>query len=546
MEKIKKLFGNVSEFFKSVSVRFPVTMVLIVLFSVTASIFIDQDGSLGEFMENKTIPFLMFWGFGTFFAESTFVHKKALKWCGVVLTGLCAAALVYFSVNASDPVKEITEHWIQAYSIIMITLGVYFNYRHSGLRFNEYCLHVVYSLSRLAIICAVTGIGIAMVMGVFVTLLLNGSHYMLILRAEFLILGCLFGCGLLEAQIRTDREPARFFIAIVKYLLMIMVLAAFVIVYGYILKIIITRVMPSNEVFRILAGLFLIGLPIWTLIGTFEEDHFLVRIGVKLPFIFIPFLFLQGYSIQQRIAAYGMTPARYLCLVLMFFEIVYIIVYALRKRETGGMLLLIAGLAAVCLVFPYVNMFEVSNRSQKSIFDRLIKADFASLSLEEQSDLAGAYYYLDGNEAGKAILTGVDAQKIDAIKESGMIGYRDYDVNMYIIYDFPVQNADISGFDKMTLIQTSFKEEPEQCDPEKISFYDAEENLILTADMTDFVKSCFASYAADPFGKPDFDGIVKVDENRKMQVLSCYMSADREQTVSNLDIRAVLFEKSNE
>ena len=205
---------------------------------------------------------------------------------------------------------------------------------------------------------------IVLVMAIFVTLILNGDHYMMIFRAEFLVLGIIFGSGCLDAQIKEDRELPRFFIVIVKYLLMILLLAAFAIIYGYILKIVITRVVPSNEIFRILAGLFIIGLPIWTLAGTFSEDHFLVRIGVKLPFIFIPFLFLQGYAIRERIMAYGMTPFRYLCLALMLFEVIYIIVYALRRRETGIMLPVFAVLTVISLIVPGINMFSIANRSQ--------------------------------------------------------------------------------------------------------------------------------------------------------------------------------------
>ena len=45
-------------------------MALVLLVAVTASVFIDQSGSLGKFMENKGLPFLLVWGIGTYFIES--------------------------------------------------------------------------------------------------------------------------------------------------------------------------------------------------------------------------------------------------------------------------------------------------------------------------------------------------------------------------------------------------------------------------------------------------------------------------------------------
>ena len=549
-KKLNEMIKNITGYYKQAADAYPITLVLIFLFSVTAAVFIDQSGTVGKFMEDKGIPFLMLWGFGTFFAETYWSGKKALKWCAAAGFGVIAAGLVHFSTEGSELLRENVSHWIAAYSIILIVLGVYKNYKRSGLPFNRFCIRVVHELSRLAILCSVISIGIVLVVAVFVTLILNGEHYMLILRTEFLALGCLFGSGLLDAQIRLDRELPRFFVAIVKYLLMSLLTAAFLIIYAYILKIIITRVVPSNEIFRILAALFIIGLPIWTMAGTFEEDHLLVRIGVRLPYVFISFLFLQGYAIRERIMAYGMTPLRYLCLVLMVFEIIYIAVYALRKRETGVMLPVIAALAFIALVLPYGNMFSTANRSQKAIFDRFISSDFYSLSSDDQSSLAGAYYYLAGNEEGKALLTDTDPEKIETIKASGKIGDQDYDSNMFIYFEFPVKDADISEFDRMTMLSTfniyQGQNPPEHFDPEHIVFYDGQGNEALTADVSDFLNACISAYALDPLGKPDFPGEIRLDDGSLILVNLCSMTVEPGQNIRFLDLNGVLLTRQDQ
>lgn len=548
MNKVKTMLKGISENFKRVMSRYPVTMFLIVLVSLTAAVFIDQSGAIGVFVENKGLPFLLLWGIGTFFTETYCQEKKTAKWCGVAAAGLIAATLIRLENSSSEITREITAHWTTAYVIVLITLGVYRNYRSSGLPFNQYCIRVVHELSRLAIICSVTGTGIVLVMATFVELILNGEHFMLIFRAEFLVLGIITGSGLLDAQIRQDRELPRFFIVIVKYLLMALLLAAFAIIYGYILKIVITRVVPSNEIFRILAGLFILGLPIWTLIGTFPEDHFTVRIGVKLPYIFIPFLFLQGYAIRERILAYGLTPFRYLCLALMLFEVIYIIVYALRRRETGIMLPVFAVLAVICLVVPGINMFSIANRSQKAILDRYITADFSNLSSEDQSCLAGAYYYLADNEEGKALLAEIDPAKIEAIKASGMIGVREYDRNIYFNYEFPLINEDIRSYSRITMVSNenaASGRDKENYDPEKIEFFDPEGNPVVTADIRTFINQCIAAEAENQTGTPDFPGTIEMEDGKLLRItdVHCGMSIEPEQKFNYLYLNALLLER---
>ena len=547
MNKIKTLLKSFSEHFTRVMTRYPATMLLILLDSIATAAFIDQSAPFCRFIENKGIPFIMLWGIGVFFSETYWEKNKTAKAAGILAAGGIAAGLIYFADSSSWTVSESVNRWTNAYVLILIALGVYKNYLKSGLRFEQYCIRVVHELARLAIVCGIAAAGIALVMVVFVTLILNGEHFMLVIRAEFLVLGCLAGSGLLDAQIRTDRELPRFFIVIVKYLLMILLLAAFAIIYGYILKIIISQVVPSNEIFRILAGLFILGLPIWTMIGSFEPDHLLVRLGVKLPYIFIPFLFLQGYAIRERILAFGITPLRYLCLALMLFEILYIIVYALRKRETGVMLPVIAVMALICLVMPYVNMYSVSNRSQKAIFDRLTAAEYSGLSADERSDLAGAYYYLTGDPEGEAMLADADPEKIGAIKAGGKTGNRDIDRNMYLKYDFPVNNEDISDFVRMTLVLNKNTAESrtnnDNYDPAAIGIYSLEGEQLLTADLSAFIDQCISAGQIKKTGDPGFPGIVEPDEGKRLLINHVNMTVKADKTISYLLVEAILLER---
>ena len=546
MTKIKHMLKGIFERFKPVFSRYPAAMILIALTSLTAALFIDQSGTFGKFMEDNGLFFFFLWGVGAYFIETVRPRGNSLKAAGIIGAGLVSAVLVYFGNHGTEVQQAAAGHAAAAYIFILVPLGIFRNYKDSGLPFNEYCIRTVHELSRLAVTCFIAGLGLAMVTAVFVVLILSGEHFMLIFRVEFLVLGCLTGSGVLYALTESGRELPRFFLTIVKSVLLNLLLIAFAIVYVYILKIVITRVVPSNEIFRILAGLFIIGLPIWTMAGTFEENSLQVRIGTKLPYIFIPFLFLQGYAIRERIAAYGLTPMRYLCLALMLFEVIYIAVYALRKKETGIMLPVFAILAWAALLMPYINMFSTSNRSQKAIFDRFFSTDFSDLAPEEQSSLAGAYYYLAGDPQGKLMLTDADPARIEAIEASGKIGSPDFDQNMFILFEFPFSDIDISEFKRMTAVSTYSVQEDESkesYDPENIVLYDTEGNSVLSADISDFVNASISSYAKDPAGRPDFPGVIELDENRQIRVKECTITIEPGQVITYLYLSGIMLEK---
>ena len=59
--------------------------------------------------------------------------------------------------------------------------------------------------------------------------------------------------------------------------------------------------MPSNSIFRILTGLFIAGLPIWTMNAFYTQHNPLLKISRLLPYLFAPLVLLQAYSIGIRI-----------------------------------------------------------------------------------------------------------------------------------------------------------------------------------------------------------------------------------------------------
>ena len=160
--------------------------------------------------------------------------------------------------------------------------------------------------------------------------------------------------------------------------------------------------MPSNQIFRILAALFVIGLPIWTMCSSLNEGKTFDKINEKMPLLFIPFIFLQIYSIGVRISENGITEARYLCVILIIFEILYTIIYIKNKSKIGVNLLIIIALVIISMIAPFINMFRISAFNQFIIFNKYNQRDY--ITQEEKSKMNGAYRYLKYSPVGKQYL----------------------------------------------------------------------------------------------------------------------------------------------
>jgi len=425
--------------------------------------------------------------------------------------------------------------YVITYCIVLIALGVFVNYKKSGQTFSEYITMGIQNLSQIAIISGALAVGIVAVIAIFIYLILDNSYSDLIVRAEILVLGCTVGIGTLHSMIHTHKEIAKFFTVVVRYILLSLTIIAFAIIYLYIAKIIITQEMPSNEVFRILAALFVVGLPIWTMADSFPKDNFLVRTGIKLPYIFIPFLFLQGYSIGIRIAEFGLTPNRYLCVMLMLFEILYIILYFLKKREVGAILPILAVLSVMATVIPGINMYDLSVRSQKNNFERYEAIGFKNLSEAEQKKMAGAYYYLKNDPFGKKYVENIDTEMMEAIQNSGFYGVNSEGQN-YNYRFYSINDLDISHYSKMTVVSANLS--GDSIDLTNVPMGNDAEPDLLEADVSQTVKQILMETTSEEDLKRNEPApIIEIGDGSILVLSDIAFSTTEEGTVGSLNLQ---------
>ncbi len=299
---------------------------------------------------------------------------------------------------------------------ILFFVGVYFCYeKMEEVSFSAYITHVFSGLFFAWITFGFLSSGTASLTGIF-TLLLWGDFEKIFFPLIVLILGGYFILRCASCFTERPKEVNGFIYVLIRYVLLIMSVIAYVIIYIYMIKILVLREFPSNSVYAILTSLFVISMPIAYMSagmvrrnaaetdGAASRDV-LANIARFLPVVFIPFIFLQVYTTWVRIAQYGLTVKRYFGVLFIVFEVVFIALYiiSLRKKSFRLSLLLpvFAGFVLFSSLLPFVNAQGLSKIVQVSCINSYLqKKDAENLGEHVKSRAAAAYEALRDEEKG--------------------------------------------------------------------------------------------------------------------------------------------------
>lgn len=456
MNKLKEKVSNLYEILKKSIKKFPLTIITIIVLTLICAIDVERN-ILNTIIFNNIIIFGVIFANGTFLTE-TISEEKKKKTVGYIISA--SIALIFTCISVWDKaIPKSIMNWLQNLlncgMISVFSLSIYFNYKKSEKTFEQYVTSVFVNILKTSIIYGILAVGSAIVTTVFIYLILNGTKYTLLAQIEILILGIYYIPTLLYSLYNIEEKTSKFSKIVIKYVLGTLVIIAFAIIYMYIIKIIILKDMPSNQIFRILAALFIVGCPIWTMIENFKENTQIDKINNLLPKLFIPFIILQIYSIGVRILNNGFTESRYLCVMLIIFEIIYTIIKLTKKERIGEIILIFVALTVISTVFPYINMNKVSIMSQYNNL-KMFK-EKVSYTEEEKQKISGAYYYLYGREEGRklidSLLTKNEESEIVNFKKSS--GAEKNIIRKYISAHSEAKSLDIAGYSNLYEVNLS-------------------------------------------------------------------------------------------
>lgn len=553
MKLKEKIVGVLQTFKKSIG-KFPLTIISAIVLTVIYTICLDNYSIETTTLTNISLIIVIF-ASSTFLIETVLENKIKKKIIYYIIAAIWATVLTY-AVNIEEGLLGMSntiflfkiERFIICYLIATIVLAIYYNYKNLNKTFEQYVTSTFVTIFKTSLIYGILAIGIAMITAVFVYLILDGESYILVARMEILLFGVYYIPTVLYSFYDQEEEIGKFAKIVIKYVLGTLVIVAFAIIYMYIIKIIFLRDMPSNLIFRILSALFIIGLPVWTMILSFKEDTTLDKINRKLPLLFIPFIILQIYSIGTRILSNGITELRYLCLMLIIFEIVYIIIYLTKKEKVCRILLVFLALTVISTIAPYINMFTISNLSQYN--NLKIYKQKTEYSEEEKTKIYGAYNYLrhssiEGKKYIENYLTKDDEELIKKLKNSGT-KKSDNGKNIYV--DKDINYIEVEGYKKVYKIDSySYNSSKENRTIDEtfsnIEINTQESNYSIEANILPLINE-YVNHENEMNNYSEENNELKLDENKKIILERLILEYDdTTKNVSYYNMSGYLLEK---
>lgn len=406
LKTTQKLFHKIKHTFKN----YKMTIIAIVLFTLWEAFY-----AVLPYKYYKLIPFelevisrmLAFLILPSLFVETCFAGKKAASVIGYLVSAVVSLlAAVCISLDSETRIGNFSGLLIRSYTayftagvlLLLLIATVYVSFKKTGIRFEEYMVKVFSNFMKLLVIFCVLSVSVMIIFSFIEELFFRDYSYYLTDAAYIFALGLYLAPGMILAINNMDEKPNKILQTIVKYLLPVFTICGMVIVYLYMLKILLQKEIPSNAIFSIVSVLFVIGMPVWMMVKYYSDDSRYSYFLFILPYLFAPLICLQIYSMGIRIYEYGMTPGRYMGLMLILFEIGSIVVWRFKKTQYEILLPFLSILIVLAVFVPGINMKKVSNLWQRSFLERYYQTvdNGGMLTKLEYGRLKGSYQYLIG------------------------------------------------------------------------------------------------------------------------------------------------------
>lgn len=459
----------------------------------------NMDKAVSDFLEHIFL-ILAVLGLGSLLVESLVQSMQEQKRARVRIAGCVASGVlaIIWDIIARliedkpyDLAQSVIERVFIAYMCTLGFLAVYYIITNTGLSLQAYGRTAVFNLIKMFFAFGAINLGCLLILFMFDALLFSLDIWDWIGNIELLITAVVYIPYALICVTDKTEDKSRFKRGFLRVALMPMILAATVIIYAYIVKILLGG-KTSNEIFGTCAWLFVFGAPIWEMAnyGVFKDaeesktNSVWNKIIVNMPYIYAPFILLEIYAIGSRIIQYGLTPDRYFAIVFIIFQLIYVgwkwIHRYIIKSDGNGKEKLIPvslGLILIALLCPFFNFSYSCYASQKSRLNRyyadinkLVEAvdenalenGYILLSDEDRRKVhtfVGAYDYLISDVRGEKYINkqygkNVLKEKVATLKVAYNYNIYDYRSDKddkphvvwdYFGYDSRMYEVDISG-----------------------------------------------------------------------------------------------------
>ncbi len=467
LKALSRLGAHIYEVFKD----YPATMIAIIAAAFLGAVLAGDNMIADDYEEEvvRIIGFFLIFSFQAIMYEEVFKNRLKIRIAGYALSSVISFVSVYilsyedeilFGTSA-DTVKEISARILFVYGVVMTGCAVYHMFKRLEEDFEVYCTKAFLELLKASVVYGLFAIGLGIIVFIFNELIYDTDDF--VWQLELFLAGGIYTPMCIKAISSKNERAGKFARLCITYVLFPMLLIALAIIYIYIVKIFVTDTVPSNRVFDILAFLFSIGMPVWTMLHalldktgqneTEKQSKGFLKVALFIPYAFIPFIILQCWSIGIRIKDYGFTTSRYSAVVLIIAEIIYFILYAIhhrgKKQAISWMLFALMAISFLAVIMPGISYDDVVIRSQTKRIEKMI--DNKNLTDKEKSAIKSAYRAIDrvGYKGENALNKRFSKAQIDEIKE-----YSDYNDwhsdRIYPYYSNSHVSIDISEYSRLT------------------------------------------------------------------------------------------------
>ena len=407
MGKIKNFFYTQRTKIGEVGRKYLVTLCLIFILCIYWD-FLEIAKITVARNEEYILIFLVMAIVGTFFTESVLRGRKSKEAAitGYVVSGLGAFLWVILYVISQTEISDISRYYIYAcagmYILTLPGLSLLALVKDSNLTFEQYVLRVVISLMRLLLIFAVLNIGILLILWLFDTLITKIFIFTWLGYVEIFLLSVIYVPYFFSCLInQSEPEQNRFSRGMVLYALMPMLIAAMVIIYIYMIRLLFTWDFPSNQLFMICASVFLIGWLIWTMAYAYtrrDRTPIYNKLIRYMKYFYAPLVLLECYAVGIRISDYGLTFSRMLGIAFITLQVIYIawepiinLIRLIARKDKvhyaehyEWILFAVFGIYFISALVPWTSFEYLEASSQEARFDETWEGMQKMRSLDRQ------------------------------------------------------------------------------------------------------------------------------------------------------------------
>ncbi len=434
MGKLRIFFSNQKEELKGLVYNYMLTLIAVALLSVLWCIELEIPHDSSATLED-IMMFLMNFAVGAFFIETIFIKTGeqkpknklliaylidfvvSLVWTIIIqnMSDVSNALADVFEVGSARIVENVFARIYIVYMVFLLGVSLYKIIKKNNIEVGTYLARACFGLLKVWGLFLVLYIAMICLLGIFDTLIFEIEYWDILDNVTILLAGFLYFPYSLLMITNTDEENSKFTKGLVNFVLMPCVFIAMVIVYIYILKIIFTAEMPENEVFNICLCVFMCGGPFWlmsydllkeTADNKGEELGLYGKIVKNAKYFYAPIIILEIVAIGMRIGTYSLTESRYVGVVAIIFQIIYIFWEQIcklisRKKQVldkkEGLILVAIGIFAFVLLCPFLNVSKLPYMVQKARYEK-------AMENEDYMTALSCYGYLKRIEFGSAYL----------------------------------------------------------------------------------------------------------------------------------------------